>query len=268
MQRAPSVRWTREHSLIALNLYCKVPFGRLHRTNPIIVQTAAKMGRTANSLAMKLVNFASLDPVLRARGVRGLPNVSQQDRAMWQEFQSNLTELGEESEQLIHDLFTSDETKEVDFLQQDRVRIEKSRTVPTGATERTTTIKVRRGQQFFRQSVLIAMLHVAASPASMCRGCWSPATLCRGVISQMRDLITAMGFCLSALHDAAFDAGLITVNESLQVVLSKRLTSYFPQSALEQNFVAYDGAAIRLPEKLAEPAPEFLRYHRERVFLK
>jgi putative restriction endonuclease len=66
MGKSPNVRWTREHLLIALNLYCKLPFGKLHRGNPIIVEVAAKMGRTANSLAMKLCNFASLDPVQQA----------------------------------------------------------------------------------------------------------------------------------------------------------------------------------------------------------
>jgi hypothetical protein len=69
-----------------LNLHCKLPFGQLHKGNPIIIEAAAKMGRTPNSLAMKLCNFASLDPVQQARGVRGLPGATKQDRAMWREF--------------------------------------------------------------------------------------------------------------------------------------------------------------------------------------
>lgn len=268
MQRAPAVPWTKEHSLIALNLYCKVPFGRLHKTNPIIVQTAQKMGRTANTLAMKLVNFASLDPVLKARGVKGLPNVSQQDRAIWREFHSKLGDLGEQSEQLIHDLFTSDETKEVDFLQQDRVRVEKAHTLPAGPTERIAATKIRRGQQFFRQSVLIAY-----GTRCCVTGINVPRLLVASHIAPWSDFPDARldprnGLCLSALHDAAFDSGLITVNENLEIVLSRRLRSYFPQSALEQSFAPYEGVAIRLPEKLAEPAPNFLSYHRESVFLK
>jgi predicted restriction endonuclease len=39
------------------------------------------------------------------------------------------------------------------------------------------------------------------------------------------------------LHDAAFDSGLITLDNQYRVVLSQRLKSYFPQPALEQNFV-------------------------------
>jgi predicted restriction endonuclease len=67
------------------------------------------------------------------------------------------------------------------------------------------------------------------------------------------------GLCLSNLHDAAFDEGLITLDEKLSVILSKRLKAYFPQNVLEQNFVPFEGTPIRLPEKIAEPDPEFLR---------
>ena len=74
------------------------------------------------------------------------------------------------------------------------------------------------------------------------------------------------GLCLSNLHDAAFDSGLITLDEKLQVVLSQRLKKFFPQPALEQNFVPFAGKPIRPPDKLAEPDGEFLRYHREEVF--
>src|SRR6185312_1267713 len=149
MAKAPAVKWTREHFLIALNLYCKLPFGKLHRGNPIIIEAAKKMGRSPDSLAMKLCNFASLDPVQLARGVKGLPGATKQDKAMWNEFQSNLSELAPESEQMLHDLFTHDNSKEIDLLSRETVRV-----VPqTGLTEIEATVKVRRGQQFFRQTV-------------------------------------------------------------------------------------------------------------------
>lgn len=54
--------WTREQTLIALNLYCQLSFGQLHSRNPLISLTAKLMNRTPSSLAMKLVNLASLDP--------------------------------------------------------------------------------------------------------------------------------------------------------------------------------------------------------------
>src|SRR5687768_1656515 len=105
MAKAPAVKWTREHFLMALNLYCKLPFGKLHKGNPIIIEVAGKMGRTPSSLGMKLCNFASLDPVQQARGIKGLQGATVEDRRMWAEFQGDLTTLAPASEQMLHDLF-------------------------------------------------------------------------------------------------------------------------------------------------------------------
>src|ERR1044071_837921 len=105
MSKASSVKWTREHSLIALNLYRKLLFGQFHHNNPLIVDVASRMGRTSSSLAMKLSNLASLDPVQKARGIKGLSGASEQDRRMWKEFRENINSLAPESEQLLHDLF-------------------------------------------------------------------------------------------------------------------------------------------------------------------
>ncbi len=121
MPKAPTVNWTREHALIALNLYRKLLFGQFHHNNPMIMDVASRMGRTPSSLAMKLSNLASLDPVQKARGIKGLSGASKQDRDMWNEFQSRINDLGPESEQLLHDLFTKDNNREVDFLERDKV---------------------------------------------------------------------------------------------------------------------------------------------------
>jgi predicted restriction endonuclease len=250
---------------MALNLYLKLPFGKLDRNNPIIVEVAGKMGRTSNSLAMKLCNFASFDPVLQARGIRGLPGATPQDKRMWDEFHSNLNTLAPKSEEMLHDLFTKDETKEVDFLNRKQVKLETSRFgPPTGPTESKATVRVRRGQQFFRQTVLNAY-----GVRCCITGIRVPRLLVASHIKPWSDfpddrLNPCNGLCLSSLHDAAFDSGLITLDDQLQVVLSKRLKSYFPDTVLEQNFTPFEGKAINQPEKAAAPDPSFLQHHRER----
>lgn len=262
MAKAQAVKWTREHFLIALNLYYKLPFGKLHRRNPIIIEAAQKMGRTPDSLAMKLVNFASLDPVQRSRGISGLSGATKQDREMWDEFKSNLSVLGPESEQMLHDMFTHDETKEIDLLSREKIRI----TAPSGPTEIEATVKTRRGQQFFRQSVLNAYdVRCCISGINVPRLLVASHIKPWGKFPADR-LNPKNGLCLSNLHDAAFDSGLITLNEKLEVILSKRLKSFFPQPALEQNFIPYEGKSICLPQKLAEPDLDFLSYHRTTVF--
>lgn len=269
MPHAKGTKWTREHFLIALNLYHKLPFGKLHKGNPLIIDVARKLGRTPSSLAMKLCNFASLDPVLRARGIAGLPGATKGDVRWWNDFRTDIETLGPESEQLLHDLYAADAESEVDLLQRDQVGVERPhfRIPPAGPTEATATVRVRRGQQFFRQTVLNAY-----GVRCCISGINVPRLLVASHIKPWRDfprerLDPRNGLCLSSIHDAAFDSGLITIDRELNVVLSKRMREYFPQPALEQSFVPYEGKPIRLPDKVAEPDREFLAFHRESVFL-
>lgn len=267
MPKAPQVKWTRDHFLMALNLYCKLPFGKLHKGNPQIIEMATRLGRTPSSLAMKLCNFAALDPVLQARGIRGLQGATKLDREMWTEFHSNIRELAPLSEDLVHDLFTKDENREVDFLERDRVRLEPARfTIPTGPTVKEAIVKVRRGQQFFRQTVLNAY-----GVRCCITGINVPRLLVASHIKPWCDfpeerLNPRNGLCLSTLHDAAFDAGLITLDKNRKLVVSQKLKAYLPEPSLEQNFAAYEGGVIRTPDKLAEPDDEFLAFHRKEVF--
>jgi predicted restriction endonuclease len=262
MAKATAVKWTREHILIALNIYYKLPYGQFTNRNPIIIEVANKMGRSANSLAMKLCNFASFDPVHKARGVKGLEGASKQDREMWNQFHANTLVLGEQSEQLLHDIFTKDESKEVDFLSRDKIHL----VPPSGPTEIQATIKTRRGQQFFRQAVLNAYdIRCCISGINVPRLLIASHIKPWGKFPAER-LNPRNGLCLSTLHDAAFDDGLITLDNSLKVLLSKNLRKFFPQPVLEQNFVPFEGKPIRLPDKLAMPDSDFLRYHREVLF--
>lgn len=270
MKKAKPVKWTREHLLVALNLYCKLPFGQLRHGNPVVIEVANKLGRTPDSLSMKLCNLASLDPVLQARGIKGLKGASQQDRDMWHEFQAHTGTLAPESEELLHDLFTKNPDQELDFLQGDKIQMEivSKRTAPAGPTEVKSTVLVRRGQQFFRQSILNAYgIQCCITGISI------PRLLVASHIKPWRDfpderLNPRNGLCLSSLHDAAFDGGLITLDENLHIVLSRHLRKYFPQPALEQNFATYEGQRINRPAQLAEPDAGFLKFHREHVFKK
>lgn len=260
---------------MALNLYCKLPFGSFDRDNAVVKQVAARLGRTSNSLAMKLCNFASLDPVQRARGIAGLAGASREDKAAWEAFHADLAVLGPESEQLLHDLFTGDEEAEVDLLGRDAGRVEpgvpspvrRTPTPPTGGTDRRATATLRRGQQFFRQSVLNAY-----GLACCITGVSVPRLLVASHIRPWADfpesrLDLRNGLCLSSLHDAAFDSGLMTLDAERRVVLSSKLRSYFPQPVLEANFARFEGKPIRTTEKVCEPDDAHLAYHREAIFL-
>ena len=103
MTTAP-VRWAREQRLIAFALYCRTPFGKMHSRNPEIIQLAQLLGRTPGSLAMKLVNFASLDPAITSTGRVGLSGTSRGDREIWNEFHDDWEALAVESNGLLASL--------------------------------------------------------------------------------------------------------------------------------------------------------------------
>ena len=91
------VPWTRQHTLAAFHLYTLLPFGRLHQHAPEIRQLAQWEGRTPSSVAMKLVNFASLDPQVVASGRAGLSGASNQDKALWAALQQDWDPVASEA---------------------------------------------------------------------------------------------------------------------------------------------------------------------------
>lgn len=81
--------WTRAQTLAALHVYLQLPFGQLHQRNPKLIELAQWIGRTPGSIALKLVNLASLDPVIVASGRSGMGNASALDKQIWNELQTN-----------------------------------------------------------------------------------------------------------------------------------------------------------------------------------
>jgi predicted restriction endonuclease len=71
------------------------------------------------------------------------------------------------------------------------------------------------------------------------------------------------GLCLNALHDRAFDAGLITINEHWQVIISPKIKTLPPEKT--KLITDYNQKQIQLPKRF-QPSQELLGWHRERVF--
>lgn len=264
--------WTRDELIIAMNLYCKLPFGQLDRRTLIIIEVAEKLNRTPSSVAMKLVNFASLDPVQKARGIRGLSGASKADREIWDEFTKNWEQLGTESEERFQELIGVEFSEFNQFISREKHKIptKTAESYPLNRimeiTETQVTTKIRIGQNFFRQMVL-------SSYGNRCCITGNPISemLIASHIIPWREqsehrLNPKNGLCLARTHDVAFDRGLITFDEDFKLILSRYLEEFLPEKTLELNFVAYAGNQLRLPEKF-QPESEFLRFHRENIFL-
>lgn len=247
--------WTRDEVLIAVNLYCQLPFGKLHKGNALIIRVATLLGRTPGSVAMKLSNLASLDPEITASGRVGLPGASTLDRAVWEEFTSKPNEIAVESQESMDKLVSTGDVSELSSSSE-------LPDIPRSTEESTSgaaTVTVRKGQAFFRKAVL-------ASYDETC--CMSGLRIRRLlVVSHIkpwsRDAANRLnprnGLCLSALHDKAFDLGFISVRPDLSIAVSQDVRD--DKSDLSADALAtLEGKKIRMPEKF-RPVPDFLDWH-------
>jgi len=252
---ATRLGWTRQELLVAFSLYCRLPFGRLHHRNPEIIRFSEAIGRSPSALAMKLTNIASLDPAITSTGRAGLRAASANDRAMWEEMQSDWERFAIESEQALSEVQVraelDRETSQDDIS--DRV-----------GEDRITQTTTRIGQNFFRSAVLSAY-----NGRCCITGLSLPTLLVASHIVPWRHdsanrVNPRNGLLLSALHDKAFDSGFITIRDDMTVQVSRK------QNATNDQFFSesigyYDGKPISLPEKFT-PGREFLSHHREYIF--
>lgn len=260
---ASGTRWTRDELLVALNLYHKLTFGQMHARQAAIIAVAEKLGRGANSLAMKLCNFASLDPALKLRGIKGLSGASVLDRAVWNEFHADLDEAAPASEEAFQRLFDPSLEEEVEVAAAEGVR---KRRVPQGATEGLASVKVRRGQAYFRDAVLNNFGGRCGVTGLAVRELLIASHILPWGKYEAERLNVRNGIALSRLHDAAFDLGLVTFDAELRLVLSKRLKSFLPERTVAESFGSYEGQALRVGTDAVLPDERFLAIHRANVF--
>lgn len=251
-------RWTEDEVKQALYLYLQLPFGKIHSNNPEVIALAENFGRSPSSIAMKLANFASLDPEITGTGRKGLQGASELDRKVWNEFNNDWTRLIKEAEELSKKLSNKNNSFEEDVS-----NFEYESAYFDDSTIKST-IEKRIGQNFFRRSVL-------TNYNSMC---------CVTGISDIRLLNASHilpwsidvenrhnprnGLCLSATFDRAFDRGLMTVDEFNCIRLSKELLGSECLKTREF-FHPYEKREMLAAVKIS-PNPAFLRWHRENQF--
>ena len=253
--------WSREELIVVCNLYFSLPFGQMHARNPSVIAMARALGRTPGSVAMKLVNFASLDPAHRSRGIAGLTGVSRADKGIWEEFHTNWSALADESEKRLRELHPVGVTR----AEKQKRGLLATIPSPERSTEATASVRVRRTQSFFRRVVLAAYdwrCCITGNPV--------PELLIASHILPWSEFPKERvnprnGLCLAAHFDNAFDQGLITFSEDSRVVLSSELRAHLPDRAIEREFISMEGARLRMPERFP-PCEEFLTYHRTNIF--
>ena len=241
--------WTREQTIVALNLYWKIPYNQISGTsNPQIKEVAAIIGKTPSALAFKLMNLSSLDD---ERQNKGKLNSSQLDKEIWHEFNKKWGALSQQNALILVRL--SGLNIEM-LLDKDGAGKQGLNTV--------RSVKTRINQSEFRSRVL-------ASYNSQCciTGIAFPELLVAShIIPWSKDATQRLnpknGLCLNALHDRAFDRGLMTITQDFKIKLTSKLPSHFGTTDF---FTKYEGMQITLPDRFL-PGLEFLQYHEETIF--
>ena len=251
-------RWTREQLKLAYYLYCQLPFGRLHSRNPEIIELAQLIGRTPSAVAMKLVNFASLDPAITNTGRKGLSAASNLDREVWAEFQQDWEAQIGASETLRQKLMMESPLNLRRTSQE--LEAEEQTTDFSGETRPVMT-EQRIKQSFFRRAVL-------SSYKGRCcmSGISEPRLLIASHIvpwsqDQANRLNPGNGLCLSALHDRAFDQHLISLSDDLRILIGDAIKRRRDEAMMHSVFLALEGKRISLPEKFM-PEKSFIAQHR------
>ena len=248
------MNWTREQIIVAFRVYCKIPFKSSSSRHPEIIKYAKLIGRSPSALNMKIGNFGRLDPQLKQRGITGLSHGSKLEKEIWDEFHGNWGKLIYESELLIAQF----QNKNIENI----VNIDLS-SFPQGK-ERERILKTRVNQNFFRSTILSSY-----NQKCCITGLPLPELLVASHIipwskNKEERLNPRNGLCLNALHDKAFDKGLITVSTNYKIIVSSNIMNS-RDTIIKKYFAGFHNKKISTPDKF-HPKREFLEYHNNNIF--
>ncbi len=262
MRRMPQKgeRWSRDEMILVFNLYFKLPYGKLDHRTPEVKELAAIMGRTDNSIAMRLNNFASCDPMLRQRGIVSLGDHKKQCQPYWEEFFTNREALVYESERILAEYqnMTIEEKYGMAFPY-----------IPKdiSSTIKTAEVKIRVHQCFFRKVVLANYNNKCALTGIDIPELLIASHIIPWAANEKERLNPSNGICLSALYDKAFDCGLISFSDDGAVMLSNRIERNVGKSYYKNHFEIISGKTLEHPIKYSLN-PLFLEWHRDNIFEK
>ncbi len=224
----------------------------MHKGNEEVKKLAAILGRrTPDSVAMRLTNFASVDPYHQQRGVKGMEGGRAQVEPIWNEFINNQEDLAFESERLLADFQhkTIEELHpEIEFNLKD-----------LKGEVRVREVKIRVNQGLFRQMILKTYENRCAIS-----GIDLPELLVAGHIipwaeNEKERLNPENGLCLSNLYDKAYENGLLCIDTSYRILLSYRLKEASTKPFFQTYFGRFEHKPIHLP-KSYKPNTDFLQH--------
>lgn len=183
-------------------------------------------------------------------------NVSTLDRALWAELQADwdAVTLAAAAE---YTRFASDHGVQADAdLLTDATMAWEGRT-------RSATVEVRLNQARFRRTVLAGYGNTCCISGLRHERLLIASHITPWSEDAKNRLNPHNGLCLSALHDKAYDQGLITVMPDYTVRVSESLRSRADDRFMADALLAFDRRPILLPERFL-PGADFLADHARR----
>lgn len=249
--------WTYEETIIAFDLYAKIPWEKINSRNPVIVEVAKKLGRTSAALSMKLDNLARLDSAVISKGFSSLTHGAKLEEQIWYEFYQDRDLFLEKVNSIVKNYGITKFESNIE---------EHDLIIPQGATKEVVT-KIRIGQNFFRNAVLSAY-NFKCCITGICVTDLLVASHIKpwAKSSAQEKTDPHNGLCFNTLHDKVFDKGYMTLKDDYTIIVSDKLKRYPNIDEVTKKFiVSCEGHKIFVPNKFM-PTKEFLEYHRDVIF--
>ncbi|MBR1525413.1 MAG: HNH endonuclease [Prevotella sp.] len=234
-----SNNWTREQTIIVLGVYCKIPFNKASNTNPEIMEAAKLIGRSPASVKMKVGNFGSFDPQLKARGIVGLSNASRLDAEIWNEYYNHWDKLAYDIEIMKAKYLnkTIEEINDFDL------------TLPEGK-DKERIVKQRINQSFFRSAVLTSYNNTCCISHLSCPTLLEACHIADWASDADNRTNPSNGLCLNVLFHKAYDKNLIGITPDYEVIISDRLFANSNNADILKECVKqYNHTHIALPDR-------------------
>lgn len=244
---------------LAFYLYPPLPRKNWDDSDTEIRLLAGEIGRTESAVCLKIANLKACNP---NRTGLGFTNTAGMDRQVKSEYLANpyatMSEAMWELEQTGIQISYDGAIEVSGPSRPDQLR--------QLGLERVEQVRTRIHQDYFR-SVLLAN----CEGACCLTGIVIPALLTASHIkpwaaaTRSERLMSSSGLLLNALHDRAFDRGLITLDDRYRVVVS----SCVPHTPTNDQWLyASDGGKIALPgsDESTWPSLDFIHYHNGCIF--
>lgn len=231
--------WTREETIIAFYVYCRIPFKDSSKNHPMIQKYARIIGRSPSALNMKVGNLGRLDPKLKERGIVGLSHGSKIEQQVWNEFYENWDQLSYEGECLVAE-YSNESIERTANIEID--------SLPEGI-ERDVMIKQRVNQSFFRDAVLSSYNNTCCVSGVNNKFLVEACHISDWKSDKKNRTNPMNGICLNPFFHKAYDNYFISITPDYHIDVSDKLLDCLTNGNARSYIQGLNNKQIILPEK-------------------